>query len=209
MNYWTLALRPIAALLFASLTLVLPPTRLAAQTADRRQTITEFGSSILHGVGASSPSTDCLSLVAAAGGYQIVDQPEWAGSSGELLAKLDTWPMEPPVDIVVLHTATHDAGTPTAQVVVNADAIISRIKSSWGSRVLLLGSWGAPPQDALDTALANLAADDGVAFVSLTQIYADPALRLGGDNWHPNDLGHERLAEAMLDALGDTATDAV
>ena len=205
MNYWTLAVRLIAALLFASLTLVLPPTRLAAQTADRRQTITEFGSSIVHGVGASSASSDCLSLVAAAHGYHIVDQPAWAGSSSELLAKLDTWLMEPQVDVVVLHTATHHAGAPTDQVVANTDAIITRIHSRWGSRILLLGSWGAPANNPLDTALANLAAADGVTFVPLAQIYADPSFHQGGDNWHPNDLGHVRLAEAMLVALADTS----
>jgi hypothetical protein len=94
---------------------------------------------------------------------------------------------------------------PVDQTVANTDAIITRIQSRWGSRILLLGTWGAPPQNPLDPALANLAAAGGVTFVPLAQIYADAALHQGGDNWHPNDPGHARIAAAMLVALTTTA----
>jgi hypothetical protein len=109
----------------------------------------------------------------------------------------------------VLHTATHDIsdGVPTDQVVANTSAIITQIQARWGSRILLLGTWGTGPQNPLDTALAGLAATDGVTFVPLAQFYADPTLHTGGDNWHPNDLGHARIAEAMREALAPpTAT---
>ncbi len=167
--------------------------------------LTPFGASILHGVGASGPATTCTNLLADDCGADLVAHPEWAGSSRDLLDKLDDWLSDPPVDLVILHTATHDLGRPVDAVTADTQAVIQQIQAQWGSQVLLLGTWGTHANNPLDVSLSALATTQGVTFVPLAPIYADPSLHTGGDNWHPNDQGHATIAEAMLSALEATA----
>ena len=165
------------------------------------RSLTPFGSSILHGVGASGPSTTCVNVVARACGADLIDRPEWAGSSKDLLAKLDGWLSGPQANLVVLHTATHDLDRPVEAAAFDTQAVIQQIQAQWGSQILLLGTWGTPANHPLDIAMSAVAAAQGATFVPLASIYAVTSLHTGGDNWHPNDLGHARIAAAMLAAL--------
>lgn len=171
-------------------------------------TVTPFGSSILHGWITSASATTCLSLLAATAGCKVIERPEWAGGSPELLAKLDRWLADTPADLVVLHTATHDLDLPVEEAAANAATIIARTQATWGSRILLLGTWGTSAGHPLDRALSEVAERAGVDFLPLASVYAVVGLHTGGDGWHPNDQGHRRIADAMLATLLGTTPDA-
>ncbi len=118
----------------------------------------------------------------------------------------------PDLDLVVIELGTNDVGIPTPLADFETDYadLVTRVRASSPDAALVCaGTWtgdGAP----YDEVVARVCAGGGGRYISLAELYADPALRgpegrdtfVGpGDHFHPNDAGHRAIADAVLGVL--------
>jgi hypothetical protein len=163
-----------------------------------------LGNSILHGVGASSPSRGCAALAAAAIGGGVVGTDAWVGAAGDLSDQIAGYLVGSAPDLVLVHTATRDAQLVAAGAATIGDAVgaterdVDAIHRAWPtSVVVVMGPWG--PYDELEGALSG-STWHGSLYVSIRPTYLMAANRLS-DGSHPNDAGHASLAAAIVAAV--------
>jgi lysophospholipase L1-like esterase len=179
--------------------MLLFPRSPEARAAQSRRVVV-LGNSILHGVGASSPNTAAAAVLAAGLEGRVDGVDAWVGSTSQLASALDTLLTDSPLDLVLVHTATRDVEEDPPAIAALHQRIVDRIGAAWHAPVLVLGPWGTDPSHPLDHALASALAGRA-GYVSLAPIFAVEDLRVGGDDWHPNDRGHAAIAAALRSAL--------
>ncbi len=117
------------------------------------------------------------------------------------------WVLRSEPDLIVIELGGNDGlrGVPLGEVEANLRGLIEGAREA-GARVLLLGM-RLPPNygeyaSAFDALYPRLAEEYGVAFVPyfMEGVGAVPELNLP-DGLHPTAEGHERLADAVQDAL--------
>ncbi len=165
--------------------------------------IIAFGDSLIQGVGASSESTNFISVLSKRLGRPIIN----LGVSGNTttdglnrLADLDKY--NPKVVIVLLGGNDYLRRIPRQTTFDNLGKIIESIHQR-GSTVLLLGVRGGLLRDNFDSDFEELSKRYNVAFVSnvLDGLLLDD--RYMSDQIHPNDLGYEKIAERVYPVLQD------
>jgi hypothetical protein len=179
--------------------LLLAPIVRAEPSESRTRRMVVFGNSILHDVGASSHARGATTLVAAALGAEVTGRDDWVGGGGDLLNHMDEYLVGPVPDLVLIHTATRDVDAPIEDTVAVAQQIVGRISVAWGAKVVVMGPWGTDVGHPLERALASgLAGRAG--FVPVGGVFAVLEDHTGGDDWHPNDLGHDAIARLLIAA---------
>ncbi|MGH7910522.1 MAG: SGNH/GDSL hydrolase family protein [Candidatus Dormibacteraceae bacterium] len=182
-----------------------------------------IGASLSHGLGASTPGHDYVSelrrMIAQRTG-RPVSTTVWS-RTGARIATSDRWTLPPGQQIVITQLITNDffAGTPLLSYQSGATALLQRVRdTSPRASVLCLGAWeGAFSIDRMGVPVSAYNAIDQhacavrhAAYLSLSPIFQIRACRgpkgrptaFGrGDDFHPNDRGHQRLAAAILKQL--------
>lgn len=181
------------------------------------------GASVTASYGAVDPAHAYPELVAshlrAAGWNPVV---HIVARPGATAGKADGWPLNVPSDAVIVHLVTNDyaKGTPLAGYRTEYSDVLSRVReSSPRAKLVCLGGWDAPSavnaagiaaeryNDVARTACTGAGGD----FVDISGLYlqsdnhgpAGTATAVGlRDTFHPNDLGHQKLAAAVLKAVG-------
>jgi len=147
-------------------------------------------------------------------------------SGGRLRDLLNRRPM-PGQHLVVVELGTNDwhgylpnrpwRSTPTAEFARDYARLLDQVVGP-GARLVCLGIWGPPGAssetgarlDDYDAVAASECRSRGGRFLPLSDLYADPFCRgpagrwtpFGtSDNTHPNDRGHQRVAERVLAGL--------
>lgn len=185
------------------------------------------GASITTGAEQSSIDTTFPGLVVAGlrdRGLQVdwTERAKWGAYVPEAL----TWPYPGGQQVIVVHLITNDfvRGTPitTYEDELHQLLVDLRVRSPQAD-LLCLGTWekpGALNRDRVSEATYDSAAEKTCAqedghFVPLAPIFAAPGSRgpLGrptpfgpSDDFHPNDLGAQRIAAAVLRAIPVTPT---
>jgi lysophospholipase L1-like esterase len=146
---------------------------------------------------------------------------------GAQVADALTWPYPPGQQIIALHLITNDfvRGTPIDSYQEALSQVLVDLRSSSPrARLMCLGVWGAPDSVNLDH--VSLAAYDAAAqqtcqrehgdFIPLDGIFASAGSRGPKgqitpwgptDGWHPNDVGAQRIADAVLATIPPPSTD--
>jgi lysophospholipase L1-like esterase len=196
----------------------------------RRVDLVVVGDSVTAGYGASSAEARFAARVTRfAGMPDARARTAVVGFRGACVNDLLAVRLPRPRRCAVVELGTNDwlgynrrgASTPTPLAVFEHaySALLSRVVPAPGTvRLVCLGVWGPGdggngladvPAD-FDRIITSVCAARGGAFVSLTSLYRDPTCRgpagvvtpLGvSDAVHPNDLGHERIAEMVRNAL--------
>lgn len=181
------------------------------------------GASVSHGLGASAPAHDYASdlgrmLERRTG--RTVDLTVWS-RPGARVAASDSWLLPRSQRVVIVHLITNDFidATPLITYQRNLTALLDRVRTtSPGASLLCLGAW--EPASAVNRAGIPVLAYDSIekgdcaghhaSYLSPSPIFQHaawrgPAGRLTafgrGDDFHPNNLGHLHLAEAVLAQL--------
>ncbi len=140
---------------------------------------------------------------------------------GALAADALTWPYPPDQQVIAIHLISNDfvRGTPIdAYQEALGHLLVDLRGSSPQARLVCLGVWGAP--NSVNLAHVPLAAYDAAArqtcegehgdFIPLDGIFATAGSRGPRgqvtpwgptDGWHPNDVGAQRIADAVLAAI--------
>jgi acyl-CoA thioesterase I len=181
------------------------------------------GASVTAGYGALDPAHAYPDVVAGhlrAGGWNTV--VHIVAHPGATAGEAETWPVKVRSDAVVVHLVTNDfaRGTRLADYQAEYSDVISRVReSSPRAKLVCLGGWDAPSAvNAAGIAAARyndvaraVCSNAGGDYVDISGLYLQSddhgpvgTLTAVGvrDAFHPNDLGHRKLAAAVLRALG-------
>ena len=149
-------------------------------------------------------------------GYRVdwQERARW----GALAADALTWPYPPDQQFIAVHLITNDfvRGTPIDSYQDALRQVLADLRAgSPQAHLLCLGVWGAPNSvnlnhvslAAYDAAAQQTCESEQGAFVPLDRIFATAGSRgpVGQvtpwgptDGWHPNDVGAQRIADAVL-----------
>lgn len=143
--------------------------------------------------------------------------------AGALVADAQTWPYPVDQQVIVVHLITNDFlhGTPldTYQHRLHEVLVALRERSPQAT-LLCLGTWEAPgtvnrdhvPLETYDAAATQSCEREHGIFIPLDGIFVTPGARgpLGQstpwgptDGWHPNDVGAQLIANAVLAEIPD------
>jgi acyl-CoA thioesterase-1 len=180
------------------------------------------GASVTAGYGADDPSEAFPQVVAshlrAAGWTTTV---HIAARPGATAAAAGEWNLNSPADAVVVHLVTNDfsRGTPLASYQATYAEVIRRVReSSPNAKLVCLGGWGSPRSvngagitaERYNNVARTVCTAGRGTFLSLSGLYlqkADHGPPAGAptvglaDYFHPNDRGHQQLADAVLKEL--------
>lgn len=161
-----------------------------------------LGDSIAAGVGASTPEKGFVSLVAQRLGVPIANSGRSGDTTEDGLARIDADVLAHDPDIVVIELGGNDhlKRVPVAQTFANLDLLISRAQEK-GAMVVVLGIRGGLFGDGFDDAFDALSERCGCIVVPdiLDGIFGDG--RYMADPVHPNDRGHEKIADKVAPVL--------
>lgn len=188
-----------------------PPAAAASPATPR---IGFVGDSLTIGLYATSQAQAYPELVASA----LHAQPVIQATSGIAATSLNPrMPLPTRVKIVVVELGTNDLSQRVQDFQRSYQALIGRLnRASARTTFVCLGLWrgaadsappaGAPPA-AFDEAIARVCPG---SFVALAPLYMDPSVHgpagrptwKGAADWfHPNDEGHRRIADAVVEVL--------
>lgn len=201
-----------------------PSARAPASAGARTHTLRLMfvGSSITTGFFASAADRTYPQLVVDAlrrAGRPV--RPTILAESGATVDEALRWAVGSPADAVVIQLGTNDYGdaVPLSTFSGGYTELVTRIHAvSPRARLLCLGGWDAsenPNRVGLtggqyDAATRKACAGAAGTFVDLSALYADPDNHgpvgrftfLGLADWfHPNDRGHQRLADLVTARL--------
>jgi lysophospholipase L1-like esterase len=129
--------------------------------------------------------------------------------AGRIRPALDAEP-----DVVVVQGSINDTATDVATLAAAAMRTLERLarEAAPGTRFLVLGASHTPGTtaeavDGINAAVAAAAASAGLMFVDpAAENWTDPAdPAIWADPWHPNDLGHQRVADRLAPLLREIA----
>lgn len=151
------------------------------------------------------------------------DRVDWQERArwGALVNDALTWPYPPDQQLIVVHLITNDfvRGTPIDSYQDALSQVLVDLRgSSPQAHILCLGVWGAPnsvnpegvPLTAYDAAAQQTCGSEHGDFIPLDGIFASAGSRgpMGQgtpwgptDGWHPNDVGAQRIADAVLTGI--------
>lgn len=179
------------------------------------KTILFFGDSLTAGYGLDDAATQAFpgliqkKITAAGLNYRVVD----AGLSGETTAgglrRID-WILRTPVDIFILELGGNDGlrGLSPAVAEKNLQGIIDKVRAKNPSAQLVIAGMQMPTSmgedysrefAAIFPALAN--ANDAVLIPFLLEGVGGIAAMNLADGFHPNEAGHQRVAEVIWKTL--------
>lgn len=150
---------------------------------------------------------------------------EWdeRARSGAMVGDALTWPYPADQQIIVVHLITNDflRGTPLDAYQDRLHQVLVALRErSPQAHLVCLGTWEAPgfvnrdqvPLETYDAAAKESCDGEQGTFVPLDGIFATPGTRGPRgqatpwgptDGWHPNDVGAQDIADAVLAALPD------
>ncbi|WP_179220475.1 SGNH/GDSL hydrolase family protein [Rhodococcus sp. NCIMB 12038] len=114
------------------------------------------------------------------------------------------------IDLAVVELGTNDVNNTPPEAFRGAySRVVTSVRTANPSAGLICaGAWGAEVNTTpYDDAIRQVCRDAGGTYVPLYSLYINASLRgpegaqIGGqiaDNFHPNDLGHEAIANALL-----------
>lgn len=154
-------------------------------------------------------------------------QVDWdeRARAGAMVADGLTWPYPGNQQVIVVHLITNDFlhGTPLGIYQHRLHEVLGALRErSPGARLVCLGAWEAPgtvnrdqvPLESYDTAAGESCGRERGVFVPLDAIFVTPGARgpLGQptpwgptDGWHPNDVGAQLIANAVLTEIPEGA----
>lgn len=163
--------------------------------------IVAFGDSLVQGVGATSDSTNFVSILARRVGKPIIN----LGVSGNTtedglkrLSELDKY--KPKVVILLLGGNDYLRKVPIDTTFGNLEKIIKNIQDR-GAIVLLLGVRGGIISDKFDDRFQDLADKTESAFVSNVLDGLITKDEFMSDAIHPNDTGYAKIATRVYPVL--------
>ncbi len=166
----------------------------------RGTTIVAFGDSLVQGVGSTS-GNDFVSLLSGAIGRPIVNLGKSGDTTALALARIDTiFEHDPRIVIVLLGGNDFLRRIPMDTTFENLSIIVKAIQAR-GAAVLVLGVRGGLLYDSYRARFASFAKEHRTAFVPnvLDGLVGD--VRLMSDSIHPNNVGHEMIANKVLPVL--------
>lgn len=135
-------------------------------------------------------------------------------SGGTTLQVFNKYPVPANLDLAVIELGTNDSGNqiPQAQFRDAYSTLLDKVKAeSPKVKIVCAGVWegggGTPGGSPYDISIRSLCTSAGGVFVPLQSIYTQPdvigpagAATWNGvtDDFHPNDRGHELIADALL-----------
>lgn len=181
------------------------------------------GASVIAGYYSSREGTAfpavLIDLLSQTTGQRVTSRV--AASMGATVDTALMWALPPQQDVMVVHLVTNDFRTrvPLVRYAREYGDLLARLRhGSPRARLLCLGTWGSGY--AVNGAGVSEAAYDGIdraqcqqnggSFVSLTALYVNPAdhgppgrrtWRGAGDQFHPDDVGHQAIARRVYAAL--------
>lgn len=169
-----------------------------------RLPLTAYGDSITAGWGASTPARSYAALVAAALGRALDTRAIGGSTIAQQLAALQP----PGAGPVILLAGTNDmrAGTPLAEYRAALADMVARLPGVWVAGPLSMtpagyAAYGPAWSHGSDAAVAAYrAATAELAGARYVPVAYDPA-NVDPDLVHPNDAGHQQIADAFLRAL--------
>jgi len=181
--------------------------------AYRGKTYVALGDSISAGRYATTPDKVFPSLIAKQLGMNLSLVAKSGARAAWALPQLATISQMHP-SLVTIELGTNDVGfnTPLPEFTSQYEAIVSALAVP-GTRVLCIGSW--LPSTVVDAVIADVCQLHGGSYVSLTGFYGDDSLHaadgarvyLGRADWfHPGDVGHAAIAQAVMATLGSQPT---
>lgn len=202
------------------------PPPVSTPVADPAMHVLFVGASITTGMEQSSLDTTFPGLVVAGlrkDGAPVDwgERAQWGATVGDAL----TWPYPSDQQVIIVHLITNDfaKGTALATYQSQLHRVLLDLRSrSPQAKLVCLGNWSEPgaldsaqlSQVDYDTVAQALCDEQGGQFVPLAPIFADPASRGPAglptpwgptDDFHPNDAGAQRIADAVLAAIPPAA----
>lgn len=182
------------------------------------------GASVSEGWFASSPDHTYSALVAhglEATGRRV--RLRLIARPGVTAGEADTWDLSGRSDVVIVQLATNDyvRGVPLPVFAASYEDVLHRLRiASPTAEMVCTGGWDDPTArnlagvEAVDYDAAARAACGAVGgrYVDLSAIYLDQrnhgpdgrsTFHGAGDVFHPNDRGHEELAQLILSAVAE------
>lgn len=170
-------------------------------------TIVAFGDSVTLGTGATS-GNGYVNVLERRIGQPIINAGVSGDTTASALARLDSSVLSLNPDVVIVFLGGNDVLRGVSNVVMfeNLRQIIERIQDS-GAEVVLVGVHGSVFLSDLEDDYRNLALSTGAHYVpgAFVGILGNPVLM--SDLVHPNNAGHELLAERILPVLQDALRD--
>lgn len=116
------------------------------------------------------------------------------------------------VDLAIIELGTNDASNKdTEQLAQQYTDLIRQVKQSEGVMIVCTGVWGVNGvTQHIDSVISQVCADEGGKYVDLTQLFERgdtygpegvPTWAGPSDNFHPNDVGHRLIADAIIAKL--------
>ncbi|BAJ75713.1 lysophospholipase L1 [Microbacterium testaceum StLB037] len=181
-----------------------------ARDDDGVATVLVSGDSLAGAFFASTPEQGFVNLVSDALGPVQITEAAQAHQTLTTVAAITDVPSD--VDVAIIELGTNDVGeqTPLDDFDAQYGALLDRIRaSSPDAAIVCLGTWTGWGGD-YDRAIESACVDHEGRYVPLGGLFRDAANRgpegrptfLGtGDDFHPNDLGHRAIANAILAVL--------
>lgn len=163
--------------------------------------IIAFGDSLVQGVGATSESTNFVSVLSRRIGKPIVNLGVSGNTTADGLARLNELDKyKPKVVVVLLGGNDYLQKVQIDTTFSNLEKIIKNIQDR-GAVVLLLGVRGGIISDKFDERFQDLANETESAFVSnvLDGLLANNEYM--ADSIHPNDTGYAKIATRVYPVL--------
>ncbi|MGH7903932.1 MAG: SGNH/GDSL hydrolase family protein [Candidatus Dormibacteraceae bacterium] len=211
----------LAATVLGAVLLLTGATPAAASVADGSLSLLFVGASITDGF--LTPSGDqayTSQLIAMMQGRGYIVEPHVDAAPGAIAADTRRWPINGPLDIAVVQIGTNDFHrTPINSFRSSYSSLLARIRGAgpWASAVCL-STWMDPHRrngrglraGAYNGVIEAECRAHHYIYVDLSSIYLNPADRGpagwptpfgAADDFHPNALGHEMIAQRILAAL--------
>lgn len=188
--------------LVATIVLLLPQRAMVKNFPPHGSTVVVLGDSIAAGVGASASEKGFVSVLSARLNTPIVNAGKSGDTTADGLARFETDVLAHDPDIVVIELGGNDhlKRVPPEQTFENLGALVAQAQAK-GAVVIVLGIRGGLFADGFDDRFEALAETCGCVFVPdiLSGIFGDG--RSMADAVHPNDRGHEKIADKVAPVL--------
>ncbi len=181
-----------------------------ARGDDGVATVLVSGDSLAGAFFATTPEQGFVSLVSGALAPVQITEAAQAHQTLTTVAAITDVPSD--VDLAIVELGTNDVGeqTPLHDFDAQYGALLDRIRaSSPEAAIVCLGTWTGWGGD-YDRAIESACVGHSGRYVPLGSLFRDTANRgpegratfIGaGDDFHPNDLGHRAIADAILAVL--------
>jgi lysophospholipase L1-like esterase len=193
------------------------PTPVFASPDGREIAVFFAGDSLTQGSYATSDALMFRNLVTAQVATVAPATASIVGKAGQTTQEAAQWAATAPTvaDISVIEYGTNDVIRSTVEAfTTDYPAYLDRVRTvSPDSTLVCVGAWGAPEQtDPFDQIIMESCAAHAGIFVKVSDLFIDEGLRamtgdtlpsgfVVPDNFHPNDTGHQAIADRITDAL--------